>query len=304
MSPEALLSDVRPGWYTQALQTPHQTGQVDSDGCVIQYLQWGECNKPLLLLVHGNGGHAHWWDFIAPAFMDSYCVVAIHLSGMGDSGHRAEYSFDSYAKDVIAVAQALGHDKQITLVGHSMGGIITMRTAENHPEKIKALVVIDSPLIFRRSDDASELHKPPPPARFQLRPKKYYPDAATALSHYHLVPAQPCKNTFLLQHVAQHSIRQYGQGWSWKFDDGINLRFKRSDRPPFNMDLIHCPLAYIYGGKSALVPQAVIPDIHALLAKKGPIFEIQEAHHHILLDEPLLLIDRIRDCLQSFRKNA
>lgn len=238
---------------------------------------------------------------MAPSFIEDYCVCALHLSGMGNSGYRSEYHFDGFADDVIAVAEHAGYTRNITLIGHSMGGIIAMRAAENYPDKIKALIIIDSPLIFRRNDDPSEQHKPPPPARFQLKAKKYYPDASTVLSHYHLVPAQPCKNTFLVQHVAENSIRQFPEGWSWKFDDGINLRFKRTERPPFDIDKILCPLAYIYGGKSALVPQNVIPDIYALLKNKGPILEIKDAHHHVMLDEPLELIEKLNTVLENWK---
>lgn len=261
-----------------------------SDGCRIEYLQWGEPDKPVLIFVHGNGGHANWWDFIAPAFDKQFCVCAVHLAGMGNSGYRPEYDFDSYAKDLVAVAADVGHADHINIVGHSMGGVITMRAAENFPDKIQRIVVVDSPLIFRRSDDPAEQHKPPAPARFEFKGKKFYPDFETALGRYHLVPTQPCKNDFLVKHVAQHSIRQYPEGWSWKFDDGIYFRFRRTDRPPFDISRIHCPMAYIHGGKSTLVPQKVIPDIHALLKDKGPIVEIANAHHHVMLDEPLELL--------------
>lgn len=288
-----------PAWFQHAIGTPARIRETLSHGCRIEYLQWGDIDKPLLLFVHGNGGHANWWDFIAPALAAQYCTCAVHLAGMGNSGYRNEYDFDSFARDLIAVAEDTGHTHDITIVGHSMGGVITMRAAENFPDRIKRIIVVDSPLIFRRSNDASEQHKPEPPARFEFKGKKFYPDFETALGRYHLVPAQPCKNAFLVKHVAQHSIRQYPEGWSWKFDDGIYFRFKRTERPPFDISKIHCPMAYIYGGKSALVPQRVVPDIQALLKDKGPVVEIKEAHHHIMLDEPLELTRVLESMLIS-----
>lgn len=275
-----------PAWFAEAMAKPFTIHEAISDGCRIEYMQWGSTDKPFLLFVHGNGGHANWWDFIAPSFADHYCVAAIHLAGMGNSGYRHEYDFDSYARDLVAVASAAGYEKNITIVGHSMGGVITMRAAENYPEKIKRIVVVDSPLVFRKSDSPAEAHKPPPPARFEFKGKKYYPDFETALGRYHLVPAQPCKNSYLLDHVARHSIRQYKEGWSWKFDDGIYFRFRRTERPPFDIQRIASPMAYIHGGKSSLVPERVVPDIQAMLKSKGPVICIPEAHHHIMLDEP------------------
>jgi len=50
-------------------------------------LRWAQAGKPGLLLVHGGFAHAHWWDFPSLLFFtDRYCVAAIDLSGMGDSG--------------------------------------------------------------------------------------------------------------------------------------------------------------------------------------------------------------------------
>jgi pimeloyl-ACP methyl ester carboxylesterase len=293
--------DNAPDWFNNALQIPYETRQADVDGCTIEYLRWGDTRKPLLMFVHGNGGHAQWWSFIAPSFLDDYCVCAVNLSGMGDSGYRPEYSFDIYARDVIGAAAHAGYTRDITIVGHSMGGVVTMRVAENYPEAIKAIVIVDSPMVFRLSNDASEQHKPAPPAHHSFKGKKYYADFATTLSHYHLVPPQPCANKFLVDHVAQHSIKQFPQGWSWKFDEGIYFNFKRSGKlPPFDLDKILCQFAYIHGSDSALVPQRVIPDLHKMLENKGKIYEIAGAHHHVMLDEPLALIARLQEILKGW----
>src|SRR3954447_26955423 len=78
-----------PGWFVKAIETPFDTGAVVVDGARITYLLWGgDSDKPGIVLVHGNGAHAHWWTFIAPFLLEHYRVVALDLSGMGDSGHR------------------------------------------------------------------------------------------------------------------------------------------------------------------------------------------------------------------------
>jgi len=283
-------------WFVDAINMPYTAKHVNIDGCAIEYYQWNQSDKPLLLFVHGNGGHANWWDFIAPSFTDNFCVCAIHLAGMGNSGYRSEYTFDSYAKDLIAVAEDAGYKNDITIVGHSMGGVVTMRAAENYPDKIKAIIIIDSPLIFKRSNDPSEQHKPPAPVRHDFH-RKFYPDEETAFQRFRLIPLQECKNQFLVDHVGRHSVKQFPEGWSWKFDDGIYNHFKSVGRPPFYIEKIRCPMAYLYGDDSALVPQIVVPDILELLKNKGPIYEIQGAHHHVMLDEPLQLIERLKEIL-------
>ena len=111
-----------PAWFTKAIETPRKDCYVEVDGCPIHYLKWGDDDKPGLLFVHGNGAHAHWWDFIAPFFIDQYSVAAIDLSGMGDSGHRDEYVANCYADELMAVIKDAGFGDDTIVVGHSMGG--------------------------------------------------------------------------------------------------------------------------------------------------------------------------------------
>ena len=72
-------------WFEEAIKETAKSKTLDLDGIRINYLVWGDESKPGLFLIHGYSAHAHWWDFIAPSFLENYCVVAIDLSGMGDS---------------------------------------------------------------------------------------------------------------------------------------------------------------------------------------------------------------------------
>ena len=55
-------------------------------GCRIRTLRWGARDRPGVVLVHGGAAHAHWWVSIAPHLARDYAVVALDLSGHGDSG--------------------------------------------------------------------------------------------------------------------------------------------------------------------------------------------------------------------------
>ena len=91
-----------PGWFVKALATPYEERFIDVDGVPVHYLKWGGASdKPGIVLVHGNGAHAHWWTFIAPFLLEHYRVAALDLSGMGDSGHRAHYSPEGFAAEVV-----------------------------------------------------------------------------------------------------------------------------------------------------------------------------------------------------------
>ena len=78
----------QPDWFIKSLKTEKKNKSLEVQGATINFQQWGDPKNQGLVLVHGTGAHSHWWDFIAPLFIDQYEVVALDLSGMGDSDHR------------------------------------------------------------------------------------------------------------------------------------------------------------------------------------------------------------------------
>ncbi|MFT5443421.1 MAG: pimeloyl-ACP methyl ester carboxylesterase, partial [Myxococcota bacterium] len=48
-------------------------------------MSWGDAQKPTLVLLHGGGSNAHWWDHLAPQFAKSHYVVALDFRGHGVS---------------------------------------------------------------------------------------------------------------------------------------------------------------------------------------------------------------------------
>nr|WP_167216264.1 alpha/beta hydrolase [Kribbella shirazensis] len=94
----------------------------------------------VLLLVHGWGGDGHSWD---PVRFGARRVVTVDLRGHGrspvpDDGYRPA----DYAADLAALITATGL-QPVVAVGHSMGGQVVVRLALDHPELVRALVVID-----------------------------------------------------------------------------------------------------------------------------------------------------------------
>lgn len=88
----------------------------------------GQPPKRGMLLLHGNFAHAHWWTPIAPFWAEDFDVVAMSMSGHGQSGWRDEYSFSQWAQEVMEVGRDAGFsDKRgCLLVAHSMGVAVAM----------------------------------------------------------------------------------------------------------------------------------------------------------------------------------
>ena len=135
-----------PDWFREARALRFEDRSVEVEGCPIHYVTWGTPGRPGLVLVHGGAAHAHWWSFIAPQLSHDYQVVALDLSGHGDSGRRDGYPRDLWADEVMAVAEHAGLVGAPILVGHSMGGFVCIAAAARYGDRagIGAVALVES----------------------------------------------------------------------------------------------------------------------------------------------------------------
>lgn len=285
-----------PRWFREAVATPHRSGFVEVEGCPIHYLAWGEGGRPGIVLVHGGAAHAHWWSFLAPLLMREYRVVALDLSGHGESGRREAYPRDTWAREVMAVAAHAGFERPPILVGHSMGGFVCITAASLFGDRLAGCVILDSPV--RRPDPEAEEG-----ARGRaFRNPKTYPSAEEALHHYRLVPEQPCENAYLLDHIARHSLHRTEAGWTWKFDPEIFRRFMPRAIHEI-LPTVRCRVA-LFRAEYGLVTPDIGAYMYELLDRNAPVVEIPQAHHHLMLDQPLALVAALRAILADWEHSV
>lgn len=281
---------VAPAWFERVLAQPGQSRFVMADGARLHYLGWGLERRELpgLLFVHGYRAHAHYWDFIAPYFIERYRVAAMDLAGMGDSGRRPAYGALGFAADIAAVIADAGLGPA-AVVGHSFGGARALRAAAEFPDRIRHVVAVDSICRFADSPPSSAA----PPRRPRTEP---YPDFASARTRYRLTPEQPCDNDFLVDHVARFSLRLEGEGWLWKFDPFL----PPGPHEPDMAGLLHgleIPVDYVRGEFSTVIrPQDAERIVACLRHGRGPVV-IPQAYHYLMLDQPLALVATLRALL-------
>ncbi len=117
------------------------SGELDLGGLNFNYIDWGGDGPPLVML-HGLSGHARTWDHTAAALSESYRVLALDQRGHGDSDWAPHYGFGPRAADLLAFTDAL-QLAEVTLMGLSMGGIVSFVFAAAHPERVRRLIVLD-----------------------------------------------------------------------------------------------------------------------------------------------------------------
>lgn len=285
------MSSHIPAWFVDALSQAYDTNTVDVGGARIAYRAWGKSGNAPVVLVHGGAAHAGWWDHIAPHLTARHRVMALDLSGHGDSSHREAYSLETWAEEVLAVARAES-DAAPAVFGHSMGGFVALTAARSHGAHMQGAAAIDSP-VREMSPEAKAWVA----AGRHLPGNKVYPDRETILGRFRTLPEDNSSLPFVREHFAEGSIKQVDGGWSWKFDPHI---FLRSRMEPEEVVEAGCPVALIRGERG-MATTDITEVVAERLGGDVPVTLIPDAGHHIMLDQPIALIAVLQTLLGQWR---
>ncbi|MEM7097418.1 MAG: alpha/beta hydrolase [Pseudomonadota bacterium] len=214
-----------------------------------------------MILIHGGRDHCRNWDWVAEHFRNDYHIIAPDLRGHGDSQWMLGGSYNQidYVYDI---AQLL-HQKQmspVTVIGHSLGGSISLTYTALHPDKVKKLVSIEG--------------MGPPPSMVEERLNKPLPDrihdwmgdlrnlSGRLVRRYEsleeafqrMQAENPHLSESQARHLTIHGSNQNEDGtYSWKFDNYVRAF------PPFGTPMediwamygnITCPTLLVRGLES------------------------------------------------------
>lgn len=271
-----------PEWFTAAIAQAPEHVDVTVLGAKVHARVWGDRARQGLVLVHGGSAHSGWWDHIAPQLARSYRVVAIDLTGHGDSERREAYDSMIWSQEVIEVAAALIDGPPI-LVGHSMGGGISLAAAAEYPDIVAALMVIDTPL------DPRQLERDG--MRQALRPPRVYEHFEDAVARFRTIPEQSTVLPYVGRHVAEQSLMRTDVGWTWKYDPNF---FNQSRGRSMEQMLVglQCPTVLVRA-ELGIVTAEMVDGLRALVGDRIPVVELPQAGHHPMLDQPLALVASI-----------
>ncbi len=257
-----------------------------ANGLRLNCLDYGGQGKPPLLFLHGGSAHAHWWDFVAPAFVADFHVLALDQRGHGESEWATDWEYGSrhYASDLDQVIDSWGFGAPV-LVGHSMGGHNVLVYAAEHSDKLRAIVTIDSPPDY--PEFAVQFLRD-----FAVKPPRRYQSIEEAVANFRTLPRETLAAKEVLAHTARHSFRQLDDGtWTHKIDRRTMMR-----EPIQTWDLlprIKCPALVI----KVLRSQFPTPEVARKMAERMPggrYAEIDDSYHHAMLDNPAGVIAALK----------
>lgn len=273
-----------------ATSTTAQDRFVTANGLRLHYLDHGNEAAPPLLFLHGLSGHAHTFDMVAPQVSDRYHAMSLDVRGRGESDWSpdGDYTFPTYLADVAAFCQALAIER-VTLVGTSMGGLITLMLAATRPDLVERAVINDiGPEIDPRGLARIQAYVGGAPESFADEPsllawfRDNYPEMLSGLSEDEL------------RAWAGYSVKPApGGGFLWRMDPAVR-RAQQPDPaapPPPPVDLwplvsaIRCPVLLVRGAISDILAPDVAERFVAALPH-GRLVTVPGLGHAPTLTEP------------------
>jgi pimeloyl-ACP methyl ester carboxylesterase len=270
----------------------------------LSFWDWGQDDKPTMILVHGGLDHARNWDWVARDLRKDYHVYALDLRGHGNSSWApgASYSLGEHVLDLSALADIVD-DFPIYLVGHSLGGFIVLHYAGVYPERVRKVVAIEGlgpppgHPIFRPA--AERLRRWIERVReIEQREPRSYPSLDAAVAR--MKEANPHLSDEVARHLTLHGTNWNADGsLIWKFDN-----YARAFAPyGHNVDdvreilgQISCPVLLFSGMESwAGNPEA---DGRARAIKDYRLVRVPDAGHWVHHDQLEVFLNETRKFLR------
>jgi len=131
----------------QAAFTQHRCRCPDPQGShEIAYIQWGDTRNPrILLCLHGLTRNGRDFDYLAAVLAQEYRVICPDIVGRGQSDwlkRSEDYSLTVYINDILTLLTEL-QISTVDWLGNSLGGLIGMSLAAQHPQRIRRLILND-----------------------------------------------------------------------------------------------------------------------------------------------------------------
>ena len=284
----------QPQWFKDALAVDHRDDFVQVSGAKIHFMEWGSSDNPSVIMLHGNHAHAHWFQFIGGLLAKKYHFVVMSFSGMGESEWRSQYDKDTFVEDVWGVVKETNLIKPV-VVGHSFGGMVSLTTAEKYGDQMSGLVLVD--FVVRRPENHIEWYKNMPPSK----PPKVRASKEELVQRFRLMPPQECQNQYLLDFIAEKSVRKTDQGWSWTFDPSTYDNLEVGNDQHETLNQLNCPVSFIYGENTMEFDTGnSIEEMKELLPEGSSVFALADAQHHLMLDKPIEFVDELDKLIQGF----
>ena len=245
--------------------------------------------NPLIHFSHGNsypaGSYSQFFDYLRADF---------DIRSVDMYGHDPRYPVtDGWPKLVEQlIAQIERYREPVILLGHSLGGMLSMMAAKQRPDLVRCVVMLDSPVVAgwrAMLVRLSKMHRwgeNLSPAKFSHKRRNVWPDVAAAHAHFAGKPVFAAWAPGVLSDYLAHGLEPH--------PEGVQLRFKREVETDIYRGLPHhlgslmdgaypVPIGFVAGLDSEELRQAGLNATRALV---GANFSEIEGTHLFPMESP------------------
>lgn len=262
---------------------------VQSHGRDIYYETQGD--GPPLLFLHGAGSNAATWWQQLPSFSRSFRCITMDIRCFGRSAAPTEeFTLQNFVDDAVAVLDAV-QAPRAGVLGQSLGGMIGLRLALFHPQRVSALVACDSSLAVDHAvlvESVERRFRTVAAVSIEQRSLgrwflDHHPERAALyaqINHFnpsaHRIPAEAWRQAMLRLNEPQHLL------------------------PTQALSDLTCPTLFLVGVDDPIVPVAAMRDV-ARLATGSEVSVIDNAAHSAYFEQPEQFNAVVLDFLQRRR---
>lgn len=251
------------------------------------HLYGPEDGRPVIAL-HGWLDNAASFSRLAPK-LEGLRIVALDFAGHGHSGHRgagAGYQLWDNVMDVLLVAEELGWQR-FSLIGHSLGGIISMMLASAMPERVERLALIDGLVPYvGEADQAPEKLGEALQAQLDLRAKRKPVYATIERAVEARMKGVGDVSREAAELLAARGLMPVPGGYTWRTDARLTLpsplRLTRAHAQAF-VEALRCPVDLVVAEQGMLVKERLLMAWLGMLPLK--VHRLPGGHHLHLDDE-------------------
>lgn len=264
-----------------------------NNGFKIRYDEYGKGKQKHVLFIHGLGSSLLVWRDIPQALSEHFHVFTVDLIGFGQSDKpQVDYTIEYFTKFIKDFIRKIGiKDKdKITLIGHSLGGYITLNYAIKHKTQIDRLVLIDSSgmldgptsLLKQYLDAAME-------ADINLRFKK-------VTSVFENLLAEPYRLLPVFVNIFISVIDKPGakQAFQSAFENSTSTFIKKDELKKIK----DIPCLIIWGEKDRLIPVDHIKKFKLILENSESVV-ILDAGHSPFVEKTAIVYQRLLSFLSD-----
>lgn len=265
-----------------------KTHTISLDSLEISYVKEGNGEKTLLF-VHGLSSNSDAWSKNIETLSKYYTCIALDLPGYGKSSKpEADYTPGFFTEALLQFIEKL-ELKNITLIGHSMGGQASIKFASNYPDMIEKLILV-APAGLEQFSEAN--------ATFM---KSYFTPESVANTLDVQIEKNYALNFYkqpedVSKMVNDRKMIKEASDFKAHCQAIVNSISGMLDEPVFNdLESIKSPTLVIFGDKDALIPNRYfnpkltvenIGEIAAEHIKTVKVEYIKDAGHFVQYEKP------------------